>query len=338
MLIVYMTPPGIGWHPINYMVHLAAELLEAELLILNHQKPSYFRKLEAVFLKRQIEDSNESCLLICPNPADLSSLLLIKNWRNRFSHVAAWIIDSFWLDRIPRIVKISRSFDHLFVTSKEDIPAWQQVMQVPVTWLPWGTDALRLGGKDPERIWDLTRIGRQPPEWDNDTITQQFCLERHLRFHGRLQGFDSAAQNQAMLMQLYRQTKFLLAFSNTANPTNYTHPTREYLTARWTDALACGAVVAGIPPREPSIDRLLWEGATLDLGTVRIEEGLSGIAEVMRTWKPAQAERNYQQALQRLDWRWRFLTIANSFNQTPTRLHDELRQLEQKVSVYSSPV
>jgi hypothetical protein len=261
----------------------------------------------------------------------LSAYLLIKNWRKQFRYIAAWIIDSFWLDWIPKIAKSSQLFDHLFITTEEDIPEWTRLMNTPTTCLPWGTDALVLGGNDSKRIYDLTRIGRQPLEWDNDFATEQLCLERNLRFHGRLSFLDSSSKNQEMLMKLYRQTKFLLAFSNSVNPTVYTHQTRQYLTARWTDALACGAIVAGIPPQEPSIDRLLWEGATLNLGSIRIEDGLQVILEAKHSWQAGQAARNHQQALKRLDWRWRFATIANVFDESPKRLNYELKLLKQRI-------
>jgi hypothetical protein len=329
MLIVYVGAT-IGWEPITYMIHLAAELFEAELLTIDRQKPSFFEQLEAAFLSWQKRQGHESCLLICPNPSDLMYLLLIKNWRKQFRYIAAWIIDSFWLDWIPKVVEFSRLFDHLFVTTEEDIPEWNRIMRTPTTWLPWGADVFRLGGKDTERMWDLTRIGRQPPEWDNDSTTQQLCVNSNLRFHGRLQVFDSATKTQRMLTQLYRQTKFLLAFSNAVNPTAYTHPTRQYLTARWTDALACGAIVAGIPPKEPSIERLLWDGAILNLGSVRIEDGLQVIADAVKSWSAEDAKKNHEYALKRLDWRWRFEVIADVLNESPMRLHHELQLLKQQ--------
>jgi hypothetical protein len=331
MLIVYLQPGVRGWAPISYMVTLAAELLEAELLILDKGLPSFWKRLEAIYLSRQKTNRDESCLLICPDPTCLLSLLLIDDWRSRFKFVAAWIIDSFWLDWIPTVVKRSQLFDHLFVTTEEDIPEWNRVMQTPTTWLPWGTDVLRCGGKDSERAWDLLRVGRQPPEWEDDLLTKQACFERNLQFHGRPKFFDDAIQDQKMLMQLYRQTKFLLAFSNAVNRASYTHPSREYITARWVDALAGGAVVAGIPPRESSIDRLFWEGATLNLGSICQENGLEIIAAAANDWKPEQAERNYQQALARLDWRWRFAVIADMFQESPKRLNAELQLIHQKI-------
>lgn len=312
------------------MVILAAELFEAELVILNYKKPSFSNKLEAIFMRRQKQRAGESLLLICPSPECLLALINIKGWRNRFKYTSAWVIDSFWLEWIPRPMRSSLLFDRFFVTTEEDIDWWSQLTKTPTAWLPWGADVLRLGGKDPERVWDLTRIGRQPSGWDNDANTERLCSERNFRFHGRPAFYDDPIENQKTLTSLYRQTKFSLAFSNTANPTKYTHPTREYLTARWVDALACGATLAGIPPNEPSINKLLWDGATLNLGTTRVEEGMQILSEAVSAWKPESAERNYCQALARLDWRWRFKTIADLADEPCKRLDDELQLLVQE--------
>ena len=56
-------------------------------------------------------------------------------------------------------------------------------------------------------------------------------------------------------MESLGQAKFALAFSNAVSGADYTHPTREYVTARWTDPVnrkkmsAVGASGAGAPDR-----------------------------------------------------------------------------------------
>ena len=79
--------------------------------------------------------------------------------------------------------------------------------------------------------------------------------------------------NQASLMERLSRAKFTLSFSNAVSPASYTHPTREYLTGRWTDALASGAVVAGIAPACAATAELLWPAATLELATVDRADG-----------------------------------------------------------------
>lgn len=336
MLIVYIEC-GPGWEPITQMVNLAAELFEAELVVLDPKTPnSMWSKLEMLLLRRHKLVGTETCLLIYPDAVSFLTLPQIQGWRKRFKFLATWVIDSFWIERIPRLAKFSRPFDHIFITLEEDVAAWAEAMKTPTTCLAWGSDVLRLGSVRADRVWDLARIGRQPAEWDDDESTKKQCADIGLKFHGRIKGYDTAAKNQDALKSLYLQTKFLLAFSNSVDLTTYTHPTRQYITARWTDALACGAIVAGIAPNEPSINRLLWDGATLDLKSIKINEGLQIIAEATKSWKPEQATRNHQLALERLDWRWRFAEIAVVLGESPKRLSEEIKLLKQKITDYKA--
>jgi len=333
MLIVYRIPPGKGWSPITYMVDLAVELFEAELLLLDVETWDLHQRWQLThFLGRQRNPHGEDCLLICASPSELLLLLAIPHWKNRFRTISAWIIDSFWTERIPLMMRWSRPFDHLFITTAEDIPHWQRVTGTPTTWLPWGSDVLRLGSDEADRPWDLIRVGRQPPEWDDDLATEHACLSQQIRFHPRPEISSNPQENQILLMQLYCQSKFLLAFSNTVNPTAYTHPSRQYLTARWVDALACGASLVGISPKEPSIERLLWPGATLELPTVDRTQGLPRVAAAVQQWNSSQAATNYGYALERLDWRWRFATIAQQLQRSPQRLQADLALLHQRIA------
>lgn len=330
MLIVYSVRGG-GWHPVTYMAHLARECFDAELLELPRSQVSAFRKLDAI-LSRRNGRGQEVCLVICPAPTDLLSLMLVSGWKKRFRRVIAWVFDSFWIDHIPRTSRLSRPFDELFITTEEDIPAWEQCMRTPTHWLPWGTDVMRLGaGGDAPRSWDLLRVGRQPPEWDCDETLAQASSECGLRFHGRPPMFPDAESNQRALMQFYAQSKFLLSFSNRVNPTNYTHPQKEYITARWVDALACGTTVAGIAPRSSSVEKLLWPGATLEFESLSREEGLRQLHDAARAWEPRQAAGHYRQALERLDWRWRFEALAGALEIAPPPLQKEMQQLRDRI-------
>jgi hypothetical protein len=313
------------------MAKLAAELLDAELLILDDHKiplPNRLQQLRFMLSSRNPQ-SDDSCMLICPSAPNMAHAIYVDELKKKFKFVSAWVIDSFWVDRIPLIAKYTRTFDHVFITSAEDIEAWEKVTKTPTTWLPWGSDVLRLGGINAERPWDITRIGRQPSEWEDDVITQKMCAETDLTFHGRLSFVDThPLDNQKNLMELYKKSKYLVAFSTKASPGGYTHPIRQYLTARWTDSLACGTTVAGIAPREPSIDNLLWSGATLELGTTNLKQGLAIIAEAKKDWTKEKAEHNYKMALQRLDWRLRFVEIAKAHSLSPHKLYEEIAEIK----------
>lgn len=328
MLIVYRVPDGPGWYPINYMVELAAELLGAELLLLKgKENATYFERALAV-LPRQRGDEN--CLVICPHPRDLLSMFHVPGWKRRFRRTAAWIIDSFWTDVIPRVPPTSRLFDQLFVTTLEDIPEWQRRTGVSTEWLAWGTDALRFGSEVVDRDVDLLRVGRQPPEWDDDAQVAAACETHGIRFHGRPAFQTAATQAQAELLKLMARTRFVLAFSNRVSPAPYTHPRSEYVTARWSDALAAGATVAGTAPASPSAEALFWPGATLELGTVDRRAGLDVLKAAVSGWSGQQAQHNHRLALERLDWRWRLDRIAAFFEASAPRLQAELQQVRDR--------
>jgi hypothetical protein len=200
-----------------------------------------------------------------------------------------------------------------------------------VSWLPWGSDVLGLGSCSTIRPWDVMRVGRQPDQWEDDASNEEAARTFGIAYHPRPHGHESWQENQTAIMTACGSAKFVLAFSNTAHRSTYTHPSRQYLTARWTDALASGAVVAGIPPREPSIDEMLWTGATLDLKTLDRHKGLSTIVEALGAWEPALVRTNHLMALQRLDWRWRFAEILRLAALSSTPLETELGNLRQQI-------
>lgn len=322
--VVYVDPGGPGYHCVHYMARLAAELLNGELVVLRHRNIALIEKVKTILPRG---DQGMHCLMICPSPVVLSSILQITDWRQKYRVIVAWVFDSFWPEYIPRFARWTRMFDQICITEQEDIDTWRRMMRTPVEWLPWGSDVLRLGSDNPSRYFDLLRFGRQPSEWDDDSTNWNESELRGLIFRGRPPELEDATESQLSLMKFLGNTKFTLAFSNLVNPNPQTHPTREYLTGRWTDALAAGAIVAGVPPRSGTVRSLLWPEALLDLGTVDQEEGLEVITGAVRDWTPAHARMNYLQSLQRLDWRWRFKKLADFLGIRSGRLDKELTDL-----------
>jgi hypothetical protein len=332
MLIVNCVPDEMGWNPIQHLVVLASRLLEAETITVDEYPRSFLRQLSLALRCRRGTAATETCLLICAGPGDIARVVSVEGWRGRFRHLAAWVIDSFWLEFIPKAVRLRNPFDHYFVTRQEDAADWKRITGVPTTWLPWGADALDLGSDGADRPWDLARLGRQPPEWDDDASNGDAARALGLGYHGRLPSDGlTALEVQRQVMGLYAASKYLLAFSNAANPTRWTHPTRQYLTGRWVDALAGGSTVAGVAPRGEDAERLLWPGATLELGSVRRQEGLQVLSDALRSWTPAKAAHNNLMALERLDWRWRLKVIADTLGVGGAALGVEIDRLTRTI-------
>ena len=324
--VVYQDPGGEGYLCIFHMARLAAELLNGELVVLQPGHPTLTDKVKGILFPRK--RSRLSCLLICPSPVNLGSMLLVQDWRKNYGRIVAWVYDSFWTNWIPPWVRASRLFDHVFVAEREDLNTWRQRLRAPVDWLPWGSDVLNLGSSNSSRQFDLLRFGRQPKEWSDDQVNARACQSVGLNFHGRPPSFSDATDNERELMGMLSKTKFALAFSNRVSPEGHTHREREYITGRWTDALASGATVAGIPPRSESVQSLLWPEALLDIGTVDRTEGLKVITSAIREWTPEQARINYIRSLEIFDWRWRFKKLAEALDIHSPELDAELARLQ----------
>ena len=332
MQIVYCDPGRrTGWDPITWMVRLAGGLFETEPLVLDRAEavPGLARKLALLAPRRR---GQESCLLVCPHPQALWMVLAVEGWRRRFDRIAAWVIDSFWAEEIPWAIRRSEVIDEYFVTNLEEVELWARLTRKPCRWLPWGTDALGLGQGGPARPVDLLRLGRQPDAWERDEETAGACDRHGLTFAGRPPGQEDQGDNERMLMRRLAGTKYVLCFTNRVNQAGYTHPTREYITGRWVDALGGGACVAGVHPRTETVRRLLWPEGLLELGTTDRERGLAAIASAARGWAPEQAALNHRRALERLDWRHRFADLAAALGGPGPRLTAELARLRQAVA------
>lgn len=314
-----------------HMVRLAAECLGGELVILPHRKVGYLEKLSAIMSRRQ-RPGADVCLIVCASPTDLDSLLSLDAWKVKYARIVPWIFDSFWVNIAPRFTRASRHFDHVFVTEPEDVAQWRRQLGASVTWLPWGSDVLRLGSDSANRDIDLLRVGRQPADWEDDARTKEACGRRGIVFQGRPESREDATENERLLMHTFGRTKFTLSFSNAVSPSVQTHPTREYITARWVDAVAAGAIVAGVAPKTEAVHSVLWPEGFLELATTDLSKGLDVIEKALADWSPDRADFNHRRSLERLDWRWRFETIADVLGIRCDVLSSELSALRAKLA------
>lgn len=153
-------------------------------------------------------------------------------------------------------------------------------------------------------------MGRQAPAWDDDVALARCAADHGLVMGARPPFGATAAASYRNVLDSYRRAKVVLAFTNLVSPAEYTHPTREYVTSRWLDALAGGALVAGRRPREEGSDELLWEAATVDLPVDDLEAGMAQLALRLADWSPREALALQVEALRRLDWRLRLRVLA----------------------------
>lgn len=327
--VVYTDPGGRGWATVALLADLLAHCLDAEL-VTTSTRPRLDRVRRAAGQAPRRRGSG-TCVVIAPQPAHLGSLLDAVYLFRGYDRVVGWVIDSFLDDRIPRMAQHRGHYDQLFVTDLELVETWASRTGTATAWLPFGSDVLDQPPLPDERPVDLLRVGRQPEQWDDNDVARRAAAELGLAFSAGPPLEPDPRTNQAALMAAMRGAKLTLSFTNLVSPAVYTHPTRDYVTGRWTDALASGAGVAGVPPRCGAGQHLLWDEALVRLPGTDLDRGLEVIAAAVSAWRPEHATRIHLQALRTLDWRLRFKTLVDSIDLAAPRLDDELARLEARV-------
>lgn len=327
--LLHVRPAGQGWGPVEALVQLSARVLDARLITVDERARPTVLQRGASAVPRLPALSSRRLLVIAPNPAHLAQAARLQHWLPGYAATAAWVIDSFWTERIARFARTGHHFDHLFITDPGLRDEWASTTDAPVSVLPWGADTLAFPLQDGNRSTDLLRVGRQPRAWEDDAATARLAAARGLRFEGRppLDPRDPAGSYELVRSALLR-SRFMLAFSNVVSPAPYTHPTRDYLTGRWTDALAAGAVVVGAAPS--SAAQLLWDSATAEVSPTDPVAGLERIAELSAQWTPESARSQQLLARQHLDWRHRLRELCKALGIPATpQLTLELQMLEE---------
>lgn len=325
--ILYIRPGGSGWGPVSDLARLATEVLQGRLMEMDDTgRPSFLRR-GAVMLPRGPRPKGRRLLVIAGNPAALAFAAHRRLWAPGYESTAAWVIDSFWTDRIAGIAKHRPHFDHMFITDPDLVDEWTRLSGRPVSVLPWGADTLAFPPATAERHVVLLRLGRQPEAWSEDATTAAEARERGLTFAGRPRQSTDPGENQAIVRKALADSKLVLAFSNRVSAEAYTHPTREYLTGRWMDALAAGCLVAGVAPASSS--ELLWPEATMEISPTDRDAAWPEIARAAADWTPECAVRQQARARSTVDWRWRLRDLCRTLGWD---------DLEQKVEAAAQPL
>lgn len=311
--IVYTQADEPGWFPITHMVELLAHLTGSELVRVPFAHRHTLAERLSTTLPR-VRRGTEDLLIVCPQPGHLQALTHAGRWWSGYRSVAGWVVDSWWDEWIPQLARARSSFDLLCISEAENIDTWRSVTSTEVLHLPMGADVLGNGVDTvSDRPHDLLRVGRMPPAWDDDDRTDAACREVGLTFHGRPPMHRTSDEGMRGLWSLEGQAKLVLAFSNLASPASYTHPTLEYFTPRWADAISCGATTVGRLPRTATT-ALLSDHVFHDVPADDLDRGVHMLAKILQDWTPEVAAANRREALRAIDWRHRFQTLADHFD------------------------
>jgi len=332
--ILYYSDGGIGWEPIKHMIGIGSRVFNAQSIDLSKSQPSFASRLRSTLFHPSVGGEGGD-IFIARRPHDLQYYFGHPSYLDKREFRAIWIIDSCfteeWMKPTKRLLSY---FDLVAYTQYRDSDFYSHLCGNRAVYLGWGTDALRISAISSERNIDILRVGRQPKEWDDDDQTAQACEELSLTFQGRPPIVDDHRKSyDDLIANWYSQSKVVIAHSNIVSPVFYGHVSKEYITARWADSLACGAIVAGVQPLQ-DIDLVNWDGALIHFDHVGLKENLQQISEFLQNWTPKTAEKNKLEALRRLDWRWRFDIIARRLECETQILDHELSSLQSIIETF----
>ncbi|GGH62927.1 glycosyltransferase family 1 protein [Rothia aerolata] len=332
-------PQEAGWAPVNSMTTLLANYLGVEPVLVDvHRSLSRSTKLLSALPRTSV--GQRIALVIAYDPGQLNAIAQLRLAFKPYSAIYGWVIDSFWSERIPRLVRGRSPYTKIFLTDSGDLKDWEAAGVKNLGVLPWGTDVWSSFHQRIQasltKTTDLLRVGRQPDVWNDDDLTASTARKFGLTFEGRPQFGSTPHDSARFLADALSRTKFTLAFSVRSSPTSYTHPQKDYITARWLDALAWGSTVVGQKPSSAATRELLWEGATIEISPNNREIGMQTIADVAKEYAPEQAREHVLMALQRLDWRHRFGVLLRQMNIISPSLNEDLRDIENALVTHGS--
>jgi len=325
---VYSDVGGPGWMPIQALALLAARVFQSDVRPVRTQRSSrlnLFRHLLLGAGARRRADCG--ALVFSDRGGVLATFAREPDLFRQYGSVAVYICDSFWPEafRYPRLMQ---QFDLVVRMCSHDGDFYRKWAGDRALYLPFGVDALARGGWDGARDIDVLRVGRQPGQWDDDDRAAAIFAEAGITYHGRPPFVEGHEAGMVSLFSYYRRAKFTIAHTNLISAHGSTHPTKDYITARWTDSAASGTTVVGVQPKTDSaMQDLLWPEGLVHLESVEPEHVVERVRDALEAWTPERARLNYVNALERLDWRWRLREIARRLDWPTAVLDAELEQL-----------
>ncbi len=231
---------------------------------------SFGSKLDAPFGCATISAQHDLLFALFQLPSDLVALSAIRDSSN-FAYKVCFI-EEMWaadLDRWRGHVERLNEFDHVFLASAGTVAPLQERLDVPVSYLPFGVDALRFAPDSStpttasvDRPIDINNIGRRSAithgalrDWTNRT--------------GRMYYFDTFTpgyvydfrEHREVLASINKASKFVITNRGVgANPDRTNH--QDELSFKFFEAVASGCIMLGEPPTIPEFEKLFdWEDA-----------------------------------------------------------------------------
>lgn len=314
---------------------------------------SSYRKIRDIFIHdtkidipKPTSTSNQQVLIVVALTVWECRLLnyLPQDWRKRFDLVVAYVFDAA-LPEYDQVQKVSiansrvgknlGNIDYLFVPMTGAIQILDEIFKIPVAMLPMAADVSKFGSNDRNRWIDVMGYGRQfvlhsqiLENAYNNLDSQRIYYHTN---HQSIQKIKNFHEHRRLFWKLLNSSSIALAYDVLTTPAPWF--VFSFVGQRWFESLAAGCTIVGRRPVCPEADDLLnWENATIEVpedanDLLPFLEDLLNDKERLESIR----NRNYINALDRHDWRYRIADMLNILGlEQPIPLQNSLAGLQEK--------
>lgn len=278
-------------------------------------------------------------------PHEIGALPHVRSQLARSKRRVAFIVEMYTSDlaNTSDYIRQLRGFDHVFVFTRDVLPAVRTLSGAPASYLSTGVDALRFApsAPAPPRSWDVVSYGRRLDAshralrraQDEGSLAYEFDTVR-----GVFEVSDHRDHRVALASRLQRASLALI-YKNNDEPARIARTAgEETLTNRFFEATAAGAVMIGSRPDVADFDTAFpWPDALIPVAAP--DEHLDATVARLLADGPrlaAASAAGIAAGLRRHDWSHRWSVILDAVGLAPherlsarqTALAERYRELQ----------
>lgn len=301
-------------------------------------------KLNPYFKSVYLEQEYDIFLTILDFPKNLSSINLLKNWREASKFSVCYLIE-IWRKDLPQLknfLNFFQNFDLICLGHSEIVDDVQQIINRPCIYLPPGVDALKFCPNltTDYRSIDLLALGRRSNIVHHTLLklAEQKNFFYYYDYSGSAeQRSNRYREHRTLISNLLKNSRYFITNYAKVNQPQETHWQRE-MGYRFFEGAAAGNILLGCPPDNAAFKYYFdWDNAVIPINfdehnIVQIIAELDSQPELLNQIQT----NNVVNSLLRHDWVYRWEQILDKLNIFPTPGMEKRKyQLQELARVYS---
>jgi hypothetical protein len=302
----------------------------------------YFKSIanfNPYFYSIDLKQKYDVFLTILDFPGNLSSINLLKNWREKCKFSVCYLIE-IWRKDLPKLknfLDFFQNFDLICLGHSEIVDNVQKIINRPCIYLPPGVDAIKFCPDlaTSHRSIDLLTLGRRS-EVVHQALLELAEQKDFFYYYDYLSGAEQRSnryrEHRTLISNLLKNSRYFITNRAKVNQFQHTHGQQE-IGYRFFEGAAAGNILLGCSPDNAAFKHYFdWDNAVIHIdfdehNIVKIIAELDSQPELL---KQIQTD-NVVNSLLRHDWVYRWEQILNKLDISLTpgikKRQDRLKKL-----------